>query len=66
MRHFVFFALMIKVSTWLHAEKALEDLYETPVWHPSQASGLTEQLCLVVFKVSGLKEEVKMASDGGP
>lgn len=66
MRHFVFFALMIKVSTWLHAEKALEDLYETPVWHPSQASELTEQLCLVVFKVSGLKEEVKMASDGGP
>lgn len=44
MRHFVFFALMIKVSTWLHAEKALEDLYETPVWHPSQASGLTAAL----------------------
>lgn len=35
---------MIKVSTWLHAEKALEDLYETPVWHPSQASGLTAAL----------------------
>ena len=54
------------MSIWLHAEKALEDLCETPVWHSSQASGLTEQLCLVVFKVSGLRDEARMASNGVP
>lgn len=38
---------MIKsVSTWLHAETALGDLYETPVWHQSQAFRLTEAATL--------------------